>query len=122
MTGTTAAEAFFAGSPLGLEVARRVSATLHELGPVEVRVTRSQVTFRRRRGFAWLWRPRQYLGRRGAEVVLAVALGREDASPRWKQVAHPSPLHWIHHLEVGDAAEIDDEVGGWLAEAAARAG
>jgi hypothetical protein len=54
-------------------------------------------------------------------VVLSIALGRRDDSPRWKEVAHPSPKHWIHHLEVRDLADIDDEVAGWLREAAERA-
>jgi hypothetical protein len=35
-------------------------------------------------------------------------------------VAHPS--RWIHHLEVRDPAEVDDEVVGWLTEAAHLAG
>ncbi len=125
MTPASDAEAFFAGSPLGSAVHRRVLELLDEsgaLGDAEERVGRSQVAFRRRRGFAWLWRPTQYLGERGAEVVLAIALGREDPSPRWKQVAHPSPRHWIHHLEVRGVAELDDEVAGWLREACDRAG
>jgi hypothetical protein len=37
-------------------------------------------------------------------------------------VTHPSPRHWIHHLEARDAAEIDDEVAAWLSEAWERAG
>jgi hypothetical protein len=36
-------------------------------------------------------------------------------------VAHPSPAHWMHHLEVHDPAELDDQVVAWLREAAERA-
>ncbi|WP_199522365.1 DUF5655 domain-containing protein [Geodermatophilus marinus] len=115
-------EDFFAGSPAGLAVHRRVAEVLQEAGGAQVRVGRSQVTFRRRRGFAWLWRPGRYLRGPVAEVVLSVALGRPDPSPRWKQVVHPSGRHWVHHLEVRDPAEIDGEVAGWLREAAGRAG
>jgi hypothetical protein len=120
--GTGTPEEFFAGSPLGLAVYERVAATVDAAGEAEVRVTTSQVGFRRRRGFAWLWRPDRYLRSPGAEVVLTVALGRPDRSPRWKEVVHPTPDHWVHHLEVHDPAEVDDEVAGWLREAAARAG
>jgi Domain of unknown function (DUF5655) len=88
---------------------------------VELRTTKSQVAFRRRRGFAYLWLPGRYLTRPGADVVLSVVLGRRDGSPRWKEVAHPAPSHWIHHLEVHRAAEIDDQVTGWLREASDRA-
>jgi hypothetical protein len=31
-------------------------------------------------------------------------------------------MHWMHHLEVRDPAEIDDEVVAWLREAATGAG
>jgi hypothetical protein len=120
--GTGTPEEFFAGSPVGLEVYERVAATVDAGGEAQVRVTTSQVGFRRRRGFAWLWRPGRYLRSPGAEVVLTVALGRQDGSPRWKEVVHPTGEYWVHHLEVHDPGEVDDEVVGWLREAAARAG
>jgi hypothetical protein len=91
------------------------------MGPLEVRVSKSQVAFHRPRGFAWVWRPGQYLRNPGAPAVLSIALGRRDPSPRWKEVVHPSRRHWIHHLEVSDVDAIDDEVVGWLREAAERA-
>ncbi|MGY1779928.1 DUF5655 domain-containing protein [Geodermatophilus sp. SYSU D01036] len=112
-------EEFFAGSPTGAAVHDRVRALLPDC---EVCVSRSQVAFRGPRAFAWLWRPGRYLRDPAAEVVLSVALERRDPSPRWKQVAHPAPRVWMHHLEVRDPAEVDDEVAAWLHEAAARAG
>ena len=54
--------------------------------------------------------------------MLSVALGRLDGSPRWKEVAHPAAAHWMHHLEIHRAADVDAEVEGWLREAAERAG
>lgn len=115
-------EEFFADSPLGQAVLRRVTAVLSGVGGAEVRVSASQIAFRRRRGFAYLWRPGQYLHRPAADVVLSIVLGRRDGSPRWKEVVHPTQAHWMHHLEVHDAADVDDEVAGWLREAAGRAG
>jgi hypothetical protein len=114
---------FFAAIPLGLEVFERVLAILRGHGPVSVRVSRSQVAFRRRRGFAYLWLPEQYLGPRSAGVVvLSFALGRADASARLKEVVRVAPTHWMHHLEIRDAAAVDDVVAAWLREAADRAG
>jgi hypothetical protein len=104
-------EDFFADHPLGLAVLERVKNALRETGDFEVRVTKSQVSFRRGRGFAYLT----------AEVVLSIALGRRNGSSRWKEVVHPTTKHWIHHLEVGDVDDIDAEVVGWLWEAAERA-
>lgn len=62
------------------------------------------------RGFAYLWLPGRYLARPGADVVLSVVLGRRDDDPRRKEVVHPAPARWMHHLEVHDAAEIDAQV------------
>ena len=115
-------EEFFAGHPGALAVYVRVRSVLEQLGPVDVRTTRSQVAFRRARGFAYLWLPGRYLAKPAAEVVLSFALGRHDPSARLKEVVHPSPRQWMHHLEVNDADDIDDEVVGWLREAAERSG
>ena len=112
---------FLDGHPTALAAYRMVCSILGQLGPFDVRVTKSQVAFRRRRGFAYLWMPGQYLTHPGADVVLSIALGRRDNSPRWKQVAHPAPTGWMHHLELRGVADLDDEVRGWLSEAADRA-
>jgi hypothetical protein len=115
-------EQFFAGHPVALAVHDRVQSVLDTAGGCTVRVSRSQVAFRRRRGFAYLWLPGQYLTRPAAEVVLTIALDRCDPSPRWKEVVHPAGARWIHHLEVHGPADVDDEVAGWLRESAALAG
>jgi hypothetical protein len=113
---------FFAGQPLGNAVYERVRSIAEGFGPVEVRVSKSQVAFRRRRGFAYLWMPGMYLANPAAEVVLSIALRRRIESPRWKEVVRPAPTTWMHHLEIRDVAELDDEVAGWLREAADGAG
>lgn len=112
---------FFADHPYGLSVFDEVCSILARLGPYEVRVSKSQVAFRRTRGFAYLWRPGQYLAKPSAEVVLSIALGRHVESGRFKEVAHPTASHWLHHLEIHDLRDLDDEVAGWLREAADRA-
>lgn len=114
-------EDYFADHPLGMAVLERVEAALRETGDFEVRVTKSQVSFRRDRGFASLWLPGRYLSNPSADVVLSIALGRRNGSSRWKEVVHPTTKHWIHHLEVDDVDGIDAEVAGWLSEAAERA-
>ena len=112
---------FFGDSPNGLAVYQRVHELLTEARPdVAVRTSKSQVAFRRRRGFAYLWRPSQYL-RRGAEVVLSIALDRQISSERFKEVAHPAPKVWMHHLEILSVGDVDPEVAAWLLEAADNA-
>ncbi len=50
-------------------------------------------------------------------MVLSLALPSEDRSPRWKEVVHPTRAKWMHHQEVRDVAELDDEVATWLTAA-----
>jgi hypothetical protein len=113
-------EEFFAGQPLGPLVHERVRATLQDWPDVTVRVSRSQVAFRRRRGFAYLWRPDQYLRGTHAPVVLSIALDEQLTSPRFKEVVHPG--RWMHHLEIFEVGEVDGEVADWVRRAAAEAG
>lgn len=110
------ADSFFAGSPEGLQLYRAVENLVAQIGEAGVRVTKSQVAFRRRRGFAYMWRPGQYVTS-DVPVVLSIALPRSVASDRFKSIVHPSTKVWMHHLELRDLAQVDNEVRGWLAEA-----
>ena len=82
-----AAEEFFAGHPDGLAVYRAVAEAVSGLGECEERVSKSQVAFRRVRGFAYVWRPGQYL-RSTVPAVLSIALPAQLESARIKQVVH----------------------------------
>ena len=114
-------EDFFAGHPRGLETFEAARSIIDRLGPNDVRVSKSQVAFGRRRGFAYVWMPGQYLAKPEAEIVLSIALGRRVPSSRFKDVVHVAPAHWMHHLEIQDLGDLDDEVEQWLREAADRA-
>jgi hypothetical protein len=123
MSTLTQAEEFFDGVPFGARAVQWVSSTLGALGSIDVVVTRSQVAFRRAapggrtRGVAYLWRPGQYLSHPQADMVLSVPLSAPAPSPRWKEIAHPTPTTWMHHLEVRALNDLDDQVAGWLREA-----
>lgn len=114
-------EELFTGFPEGLAVYRAVEQAVRSLGDLTTRVTRSQIAFRRRTGFAYVWRPGQYVAS-SVPAVLSIALPHEVRSARFKEVVHPSTRTWMHHLEVHDAREVDAEVLAWLAEAYAAAG
>ena len=116
------AEEFFAAQPLGMLVFREVEAAVRRYADVQVRITKSQVAFRRKRGLAYIWMPGPYLRNASVEVVLSIALGRRDPSSRFKQVVHPTTKQWMHHLEIHDVDDIDDQVVSWIREAAQRAG
>jgi hypothetical protein len=104
---------FFAGHPDGLAVYEAVTSVVRTLGEFEETVSRSQIAFRRGRGFAYVWRPAQYVAS-DVPAVLSIAAGHRLESPRFKQVVQPAPTTWMHHLEIRDPSEVDDEVIGWL--------
>jgi hypothetical protein len=79
-----------------------------------MRVTKSQVAFYRRRAFAWAWMPGKYVRGRVAPLVLTVALPFRDTSSRWKEIVEPRQGRFIHHLELRDPRQIDEDVREWV--------
>src|SRR5690606_18420658 len=115
-------EQYFAGcDPRSRQIFEAVRSAIASTGPADVRVSKSQVAFRRRRGFAAVWMPAQYLRGEVAPLVLTINLDRRDESPRWKEVVEPRPGRFTHHLELRAVEHIDDEVLNWLREAWAEA-
>ena len=112
---------FFAGRDESRLIFDTLRDAVDAVGQAELRVTKSQVAFRRRRAFAWAWMPSTYLHGRHAPLVLTISLRRRDPSPRWKEIAEPRPGRFTHHLELRSARDIDDEVRSWLLEAFADA-
>ena len=112
---------FFAGWEESRRLFEAVRSAVEAIGPVQSRVGKSQVSFSRRRAFAWVWIPGRYLRGTHAPLVLTVSLHRHDASPRWKQVVESAPGRFTHHLELHAPADIDDAVRAWLREAWAAA-
>lgn len=120
--GAVEVDEYLGDDAVARAVYEEVHARLQAFGPSSERAGRSQIAFRRARGFAYLWIPGRYVAHPDAEVVLSIALGRHDPSPRFKEVVHPATRHWMHHLELHGPEGIDDEVVGWLREAYDRAG
>jgi len=56
---------FFEGQERSRGLYKAIEAAISTIGPAEIRITKSQIAFRRKRGFAWAWIPGRYLrGRR----------------------------------------------------------
>lgn len=113
---------FFEGHEEARQLFETVREAVEAVGAAKMRASKSQIAFRRRRAFAWVWRPGQYLRGEVAPLVLTVALRRRDPSPRWKEIVEPSPGRFTHHLELYAADEVDDEVREWLRAAWMEAG
>jgi hypothetical protein len=124
--GPHAVRAVLSSVPVAADLAAEVYDALvgvvDDAGPATLRVSRTQLAFRRRTGFCWLWLPGAHLGRPLPVVVVSVALDHPDDSPRWKQVVRVGGRRWMHHLEVRSAGEVDEEVARWVAQAYELAG
>jgi hypothetical protein len=114
-------EEVFRDSPEGLQLYREVYRLLEAMVPVSVQTTKSQIAFRHRRAFAYVWNPVRYI-RSNVPAVLSIGLPRRLHSDRFKEIVHPSPSVWLHHMELRSAADLDAEVAGWLREAYDHAG
>jgi len=113
---------YFEGKDESRQLFDALRNVIESLGNVEIRVTKSQIAFRRGRAFAWAWMPGKYLRGRVAPLVLTLSFPHRDASPRWKEIVEPAPGRFTHHLELYSAGDLDDEVKTWLQAAWAQAG
>ena len=96
---------------------------LAEVDGVRIKVQKSQITFYNRHLFACASFARV---RRKAELppcwlVVTVGLARRLDSPRVAVATEPYPGRWTHHIVISNPAEMDDELMGWVREAAAFA-
>ena len=109
---------FFAGHGAALPIYTELRSRVFAQWPdVEVRVARTQITFKARYGFAFVSTRR--IGRRCPEVFIIVSfgLGREVCSERIFAASEPYPNRWTHHVIVASPDEVDGKLMGWLAEA-----
>lgn len=108
---------FFTGQDKSRQIFQVIRLAIEAIGPTEVRISKSQISFRRRRVFARVWIPGQYLRGKVAPLVLTLSFHSRDRSPRWKEIVEPAPQRFMHHLELYSIADIDEEVRNWLRDA-----
>ncbi|MDQ0092506.1 DUF5655 domain-containing protein [Paeniglutamicibacter psychrophenolicus] len=116
-------EQYFTGSDQrSREIFDLVRVAIESIGTCEMRVTKSQIEFRHRAGFAWTWMPAKYLRGNAAPLVLTITLNRRDESHRWKEILEPRLGRFTHHLEIRSKEDIDGDVLNWIREARSLAG
>ena len=96
---------------------------LAEVDGVRIKVQKSQITFYNRHLFACVSyvRVRKKAQLPPCYIVVTVGLARKVESPRIAVATEPYPGRWTHHIVVAGPEEIDDELMGWVREAAAFA-
>lgn len=94
---------------------------LSEIENVTVKVQKTQISFANRHNFAFVsFLPvRKAKDRPKTYITVTVGLRRHLDSPRVDAATEPYPNRWTHHLLISDPAEVDDELMGWIREAAA---
>jgi len=97
---------YFEGKDESRQLFEAIHSAIKMIGTAEIRVTKSQVAFRRRKTFAWVWMPGKYLRGKHAPLVLTLSLHNRDTSPRWKQIVEPAPGRFTHHLELYSTSDM----------------
>ncbi len=90
---------------------------LDSIGPTEMRISKSQIAFWRRKAVARVWIPARYLKRNVAPLVLTLGFDHRDPSERWKEIVEPAQGRFTHHLELDSIEDVDEQVRDWLQRA-----
>jgi len=110
-------EALFEGRPESLRLFNALRRLVEALGPSEMVVRKTQVSFLAERGFAWVWLPQMWVKRPEVSVTLAFALPHRVDHPRIEEAVEPYPGRWMHHVVIMKESDLDGDVRGWLGEA-----
>lgn len=113
----------FCKTPAALPLYEAAEARiLAEFPDVRVKVSKTQIGYFNRYGFAWLWPPfRKMKGRPEVYVYLTFGLGRREENPRIAEAVEPYPGRWTHHVVISAPEDMDEQVMDWLREAYAFA-
>ena len=93
---------------------------LSEIDNVRIKVQKSQISFYNKHLFACVSFMRVGKKKDCLENYIVVTFGLEHKveSPRIDIATEPYPKRWTHHLLASKLDEIDEELMGWIKEAA----
>lgn len=112
---------FFNEKPEALPLYRELERKIRtEIPNVTVKVQKTQIAFSNRRNFAFVsFLPvRRAKERPKAYITVTFGLRYRKGSPRIDAAVEPYPNRWTHHMLIASPEEIDEELLGWLKEAA----
>ena len=113
---------FFDGKPDALFLYEAFEEKVFsEVDGVKVKVQKTQIAFSNRHNFAFVsFLPvRKAKERPAVYIVVTFGLGYRAESPRIDVAVEPYPGRFTHHVLISATEEIDDELMGWVREAAA---
>lgn len=104
-------EEFFGSREKQRALYRAFRAFVERFGPVRVNINKTRISFQGRVRFAGVAR----VTRDG--LACTFWLKRRIESPRFTRVERLPPGDYIYNFKLTDAAQLDEEAAGWLAEA-----
>ena len=106
-----------AALPLYEAFAQRLFA---EIDNVTVKVQKTQISFSNKYNFAFVsFLPvRKAKERQETYITVTFGLRYKKDSPHIDAASEPYPNRWTHHMLISSVEEIDDELMGWIKEAA----
>ena len=107
-----------AALPLYQAFAKRLLA---EIDNVTIKVQKTQISFSNRHNFAFVSFLPVRKAKERPETYITVTFGLQykKESLRIDTASEPYPNRWTHHMLISSEEEIDDELMGWIKEAAA---
>ena len=95
--------------------------TLAEIDNVTVKVQKTQISFSNKYNFAFvsLLPVRKAKVRPETWITVTFGLQYKKETPRIDAASEPYPNRWTHHMLISSVDEVDDELMGWIKEAAA---
>ena len=93
---------------------------LSRVEDVHIKVQKTQITYSNRHVFACVSfaKVRKAKERPPVYIVVTFGLAYKKESPRIDIATEPYPNRWTHHVLISELEEIDDELMGWIREAA----
>ena len=112
---------FFNEKPAALPLYEAfVQRLFAEIADVTIKVQKTQISFSNKYNFAFISflpvrkakeRPKTY-------ITVSFGLRYKKESPRIDAASEPYPNRWTHHMLISSEEELDDELMGWIKEAA----
>lgn len=112
-------ESFFSKMPEVIQLYERIEEKILErFEDVSIEIRKTQITFKSKRGFMYVWLPIRRMKNRPVNyLVLSFGLDQRIESSRIAESVETYKNRWMHHLIIEKPEELNDELMRWIQEA-----
>ena len=102
---------FFAGYAASFRIFRALKRLIEQNGKTRITVSKTQIAFGEEYNYAWVWLPQKWITKRSPEsITLTLLTGKALKHPRVTESVQARPGYWTHHIVIGSAGEIDEDL------------